>query len=282
MVPSGSVGGDHTEGVAGVGERPPSYARAFDRFVALLDTVEDYYTTGKRRPAQARTRLALAPSISADVSSSESQAVETPNSRAAASAQARLEPSAPQATLAEVVTEVSACQLCGLCQTRTNTVPGEGVLQPQVLVIGEGPGRDEDLSGRPFVGAAGKYLDRWLAAIKIDRSRNAYIANVVKCRPPNNRDPTPDESAACMPYLRRQIEALRPRAILSVGRVASQLLTGSTIGIGAMRGQVYSFQPVDGEAIPLVVTYHPSGVLRNPSLREPVWDDLRTLRQIIP
>ena len=243
MVSSRPVGGYHSDG-------------AFDRFVALLDSVEDYYTTGVRRPEAERTRLMPPP--------------------AAAPA-----PLGVEEALAQVAAEVAVCQVCCLCQTRTNTVPGEGVSQPRVMVIGEGPGRDEDLSGRPFVGAAGKYLDRWLAAIDMDRGRNAYIANVVKCRPPNNRDPAPDESAACLPYLRRQVAALRPPALLSVGRIASQLLTGSSVGIGAMRGQVYSFQPDDGTPIPLVVTYHPSGVLRNPQLRGSVWDDLRTLQRIV-
>ena len=266
------MGGDHTSQAAWAD------AGAVERFVALLDNVEDYYTTGTRRPAEARTRVVVSePPVIGGAAAPEAPAPSAAPAPPAAAPAA----TSPEDTLTQVAAEVSACQLCGLCQTRINTVLGEGVLQPQVMVIGEGPGRDEDLSGRPFVGAAGKYLDRWLAAIDMDRSRNAYIANVVKCRPPNNRDPAPDESAACMPYLRRQIGALRPRALLSVGRIASQLLTGSSIGIGAMRGQVYSFQPDGGEPIPLVVTYHPSGVLRNPSLREPVWDDLRTLQRIV-
>ena len=243
MVPSGRVGG------------------AFERFVALLDDVEDYYTTGVRRAAEARTKLVRTDSTEGGTA--------LPSSTSAADA------------LEQVASEVAECRQCGLCDTRTNTVPGEGALAPLVVVIGEGPGRDEDLSGRPFVGPAGQYLDRWLAAIDLDRGTNAYIANVVKCRPPNNRDPAPEESAACIPYLRRQIAALRPRALLSVGRIASQTLTGSGIGIGAMRGQVYTFQTDDGPTIPLVVTYHPSGVLRNPRLREPVWDDLRTLQRIV-
>jgi DNA polymerase len=270
-------------------------------FFALLDAVEDYYTTGEPRPAAARTQLrsgagTLAEGGARPVAAPESTPVagrvRAENATAGAPAAVAPVPAVPVGTvgaatsfLADVATEVASCRQCGLCETRTNTVPGEGASAPLVLVVGEGPGHDEDLSGRPFVGKAGKYLDRWLTAVGLNRTENAYIANVVKCRPPNNRDPAPAESAACMPFLQRQIAALRPQAILAVGRVASQVLTGSGLGIGAMRGQVYSYANANasagGEAIPMVVTYHPSGVLRNPSLREPVWDDLRTLQRVL-
>jgi uracil-DNA glycosylase family 4 len=142
-----------------------------------------------------------------------------------------------------------------------------------VLVVGEGPGAEEDASGRPFVGPAGQLLDRMLKAIDLDRGTNCFIANVVKCRPPGNRDPALEESAACLPYLRAQIAALRPKAILAVGRVAAEALTGLAAGVGELRRRSLSY-----EGIPLAVTYHPSAVLRNSSLRRPVWEDLKRLK----
>ncbi len=185
-------------------------------------------------------------------------------------------PAANGETLSRVAGEVAACRLCRLCEGRTNAVPGEGVPNPAVMVIGEGPGAVEDRSGRPFVGPAGRYLDRWLAAIELDRRRNCFIANVVKCRPPGNRDPNPDEVAACMPYLARQIDLLRPRALLAVGRVAADRLLGVARPLAAHRAGRYEHR-----GRPLFVTYHPSAVLRDPSLRAPVWEDLRKLRAFL-
>lgn len=192
-------------------------------------------------------------------------------------------PSAPparpgegQESLSRVAAEVAGCRLCRLCAGRTNAVPGEGVPNPAVMVIGEGPGAAEDRSGRPFVGPAGRYLDRWLAAIRLDRRQNCFIANVVKCRPPGNRDPGPDEVAACLPYLARQIDLLRPRALLAVGRVAADHLLGVTRQLAAHRAGRYEHR-----GRPLFVTYHPSAVLRDPSLRAPVWEDLRKLRAFL-
>lgn len=192
-------------------------------------------------------------------------------------------PSAPparpdegQESLSRVAAEVAGCRLCRLCAGRTNAVPGEGVPNPAVMVIGEGPGAAEDRSGRPFVGPAGRYLDRWLAAIRLHRRQNCFIANVVKCRPPGNRDPGPDEVAACLPYLARQIDLLRPRALLAVGRVAADHLLGVTRPLAAHRAGRYEHR-----GRPLFVTYHPSAVLRDPSLRAPVWEDLRKLRAFL-
>lgn len=176
-------------------------------------------------------------------------------------------------TLAE---EIRICRKCGLHENRTRAVPGEGVSRPRVLVVGEGPGGEEDRSGRPFVGPAGKYLDKWLEAVGLDRSSSCFITNVVKCRPPGNRDPLPEESAACLPYLQRQIELLEPVAILSVGRIATQILTGLSAGIGELRAGQHTYQ-----GIALIATYHPSAVLRNPELRKPVWEDLKRLRSLL-
>jgi DNA polymerase len=126
------------------------------------------------------------------------------------------------------------------------------------------------------VGRAGQYLDKCLNAIDLDRERDVFIGNIIKCRPPNNRDPFPDETSACMPYLKRQLALMKPKAILTLGRISTHLLTGTVESIGKLHGKEFSF-----EGIPLIPTYHPSGVLRNPAYRKPVWDDLRTLRRIL-
>jgi uracil-DNA glycosylase family 4 len=181
-----------------------------------------------------------------------------------------------QRSLEKVAAEVLKCTRCDLCLNRLKAVPGEGVIDPAVLVVGEGPGADEDASGRPFVGAAGRYLDKWLQAIQASRDRNAFIANIVKCRPPENRDPRPEEVKACFPYLLEQISLLRPRAILCVGRVSAQTLLGESRGIGSLRGGSYFF-----EKIPLVPTYHPSAVLRDRNLRSAVWEDLKRLQAFL-
>jgi len=179
-------------------------------------------------------------------------------------------------SLERLAAEVVGCVRCGLHERRTRAVPGEGASRPRVLVVGEGPGFEEDRTGRPFVGPAGQYLDRWLKAVELDRSTGCFITNIVKCRPPGNRDPLPEESEACRPFLERQVALLRPQAILTVGRISTQILTGRSIGIGALRGQVYEYR-----GIPLVGTYHPSAVLRNPALRKPVWEDLKLLRSVL-
>ena len=182
---------------------------------------------------------------------------------------------ARQAALDAVAREVAGCSRCQLSLNRTRTVAGEGSIDPPVLFVGEGPGEEEDRTGRPFVGAAGRYLDKWIAAAGLDR-RACFIANCVKCRPPQNREPHPDEIGACLPYLERQIAALAPRAIVCLGRIASQALLGSSTGVGALRGKVH-----DRRGIPLLATYHPSAVLRDQGLRAPVWEDLKRLKGLL-
>lgn len=179
-------------------------------------------------------------------------------------------------SLEAIAEEVRACQACKLCQGRHKAVPGEGVSQPLVMVIGEGPGADEDSTGRPFVGRAGQLLDKMLAAINLDRNTNCFIANVVKCRPPNNRDPEQDEIAACAPFLQRQLALLKPRAILTVGRVPTQALLGTAEGISRLRGRFFEYQ-----GIPLLPTYHPSALLRDEGLKRPAWEDLKQLRAFL-
>ena len=171
---------------------------------------------------------------------------------------------------------IARCSRCTLSETRTLTVPGEGAKPTKVLVVGEGPGAEEDAAGRPFVGKAGKYLDKWLGAIELSRDTNCYIANVVKCRPPGNRDPEPAEIRSCLPYLEQQIRILAPSAILTLGRFAARTLTGQEGSMRSFRGRLHRYLDV-----PLVATYHPSAVLRDQSLRAPVWEDLKVLRDIL-
>lgn len=176
---------------------------------------------------------------------------------------------------AVIASEIASCVKCGLCTGRKTTVPGEGSLEPPVMFVGEGPGEEEDRTGRPFVGAAGRYLDKWIPAIGL-RREECFIANVVKCRPPRNREPHPEEITACLPYLQRQIRGVKPRAICCLGRIAAHTLLQTTASLGALRGKAHTWQ-----GIPLVVTYHPSAVLRDTSLRKPVWDDLKLLKTLL-
>jgi DNA polymerase len=158
-----------------------------------------------------------------------------------------------------------------LCKGRTNIVFGVGAPQAKLMFVGEGPGRDEDLQGEPFVGAAGQLLNKMIAAMGLLRS-DVYIANVVKCRPPNNRDPEPDEVAACEPFLKQQIAAVRPKVIVALGRHAAQTLLRDSTPITRMRGKWREY-----ERTPLMPTYHPAYLLRNPAEKRPVWQDLQTV-----
>ena len=170
-----------------------------------------------------------------------------------------------------------SCTRCGLSETRTQVVFSDGAADARLMVVGEAPGANEDETGRPFVGAAGKYLDLLLATVDLSREESVYICNVLKCRPPGNRNPRPDEIQTCSPYLRKQIELVRPRAILAVGSFSAQLLTGrEKTALGRLRGEVHSY-----EGVPLVVTYHPAALLRNANWTRAFWDDLQLLRDVI-
>jgi DNA polymerase len=175
-------------------------------------------------------------------------------------------------TLKKLQAMVEDCTKCRLCETRNHTVFGEGVLPPRLMVVGEGPGAEEDASGRAFIGRGGVYLDSWLSSIGLSRTTNVYIANIVKCRPPENRNPQADEIAACIPYVKRQIQLAKPELLLLSGGVASKALLETTEGVGALRGRFFRY-----EGIPTLVTYHPAGVLRNPDLRRPVWEDMKKI-----
>jgi len=164
---------------------------------------------------------------------------------------------------------VAGCTACGLHKTRNKTVFGVGDEQADWLFVGEGPGADEDAQGEPFVGQAGKLLDNMLAAINLKRDANVYIANIVKCRPPGNRNPQPDEAQACAQFLKRQIELIRPKLIIALGKVAAVNLLGRDASIASLRGSVH-----DCHGIPLVVTYHPAYLLRTLPDKAKAWEDL--------
>ncbi len=178
-------------------------------------------------------------------------------------------------TLEAVAKVIASCTKCALAVGRTNTVPGEGNPEARLMLVGEGPGATEDATGRPFVGQAGQLLDKILDAIECPRP-TTYIANIVKCRPPQNRKPLPDEQASCMPYLERQIALVRPKVLIALGGTAAEGLLGVKKSLGELRNKVHRWN-----GIPLVVTYHPAALLRNPNWKKPTWDDVRIARQLL-
>jgi len=170
---------------------------------------------------------------------------------------------------------VSDCSKCGLYKTRTQTVFGVGNRDAELLIIGEAPGRDEDLQGEPFVGRAGQLLNAMLAAIGFQREQ-VYIANILKCRPPNNRDPRAEEAAACDPWLRQQIELIQPDVILALGRIAAHHLLNTDRSLGALRGKQHQYA-----GIPLIVSYHPAYLLRKPIEKRKSWQDLKSIKSLL-
>lgn len=175
--------------------------------------------------------------------------------------------------LGAVAARVAACTNCRLCERRTHAVPGEGSPDARVLFVGEGPGHDEDIQGRPFVGPAGQLLDKMLAAIGLKREE-VYIANVVKCRPPNNRDPEEDEQLACIPYLRAQFSVIRPEIIVCLGRIAAKRLIDPAFRITVDHGKWY-----ERNGVLMTATYHPSALLRDPGKKREAWEDLKSLAE---
>jgi DNA polymerase len=169
----------------------------------------------------------------------------------------------------ELKKQVKDCTACKLRATCTQTVLGVGDEKAEWLFVGEGPGADEDVQGEPFVGQAGKLLDNMLAAIKLKRGNNVYIANVVKCRPPNNRIPEADEIVQCLPYLQRQVALIQPKIIVALGKTAACALLGHDATLGSLRGKVYQYQ-----GISLIITYHPAYLLRSPGEKAKAWQDL--------
>jgi DNA polymerase len=183
----------------------------------------------------------------------------------------------------ELERAVAGCTACGLCKGRTNTVFGVGSRESEWMLIGEAPGAEEDLRGEPFVGQAGRLLDSILTACGLGRAASGpsavYIANVVKCRPPSNRNPEPDEAARCEPYLRRQIELLKPRVIVLMGRVAAQAVLGTDASIAALRGRSHRIDAA-AASVPVIVTYHPAYLLRNLADKAKVWTDMCLAREV--
>ena len=176
---------------------------------------------------------------------------------------------------------VASCTACSLCESRQQTVFGTGHLRAHCMIVGEAPGEQEDAQGEPFVGESGQLLDRMLAALGLSRqpgepARQVFIANTLKCRPPRNRNPTPEELALCQPFLLRQVALVQPRVILAMGRFAVQSLLGSDAPLGKLRGQVH-----DWHGVPLVVTYHPAYLLRQPQAKADAWDDLCRAAQLL-
>ena len=208
-----------------------------------------------------------------------SAAADEPGDSVAPVAQvAEMPPAAPSPATAAMdwsalAANVAACRQCGLCEARKLAVLGVGDRNADWLFVGEGPGAEEDQRGEPFVGQAGKLLDSMLAAIGLKRGEDVYIANAVKCRPPGNRTPTPEETATCWPYLERQIELIRPKLIVALGRPAAQTLLRTEIKIGAARGKCFDYR-----GIPVVVSYHPAYLLRTPLDKARAWEDLCFMR----
>jgi uracil-DNA glycosylase family 4 len=229
-----------------------------------------------RAPLGADTPPAAGPSSSAGVPPAASSSAEAPPA-ATLSSSALLAPAPADARRVAIMqmdwpalkATVAQCTACALYATRTNTVFGVGDENADWMFIGEGPGADEDALGDPFVGQAGKLLDNMLAAISLDRGENVYIANIVKCRPPGNRNPQPEEADRCEPHLERQIELIRPKLIVALGRVAALNLLDRDASIASLRGRV-----LDYKGIPLIVTYHPAYLLRSLTEKAKAWEDL--------
>ena len=183
------------------------------------------------------------------------------------------EKSAAPKSLDDFCDKIKSCTKCDLGCSRNNFVFGAGDPQANLMLIGEAPGREEDLQGKPFVGAAGKLLDKMLEAIHFKREE-VYIANILKCRPPENRDPRPDEIETCKPYLFQQIELIQPKIILALGRVSAQVLLETKSALGQLRGRFHDFQ-----GIRFMATYHPAALLRYQQYKRPTWEDLQLLRK---
>lgn len=169
--------------------------------------------------------------------------------------------------------QIAQCERCSLCKTRTQTVFGVGNPNADLMFIGEAPGANEDAQGEPFVGKAGQLLNAMLAAIGLQRE-SVFIANILKCRPPNNRDPQPEEVATCTPYLLKQIEQIQPKVIVALGRIAAQFLLNTEASLGKLRGSLHQYHDT-----PLIITYHPAYLLRSPNQKAKSWQDLQLIKQ---
>ena len=185
-----------------------------------------------------------------------------------------------QQNLEQLQALIRVCQACSLCEQRTHAVAGEGSAKPSVLIVGEAPGEQEDIEGRPFVGRSGQLLDNMLQAIQLDRFEQVFITNVVKCRPPANRNPREDEISACSPYLLRQIELLRPTVVLAMGRFAAHALLNTKEPLQKLRLETQAVTAGENPT-PVVVTYHPAYLLRRPTDKRLAWEDLKRVRALL-
>ena len=252
---------------------------------------------GSTRPDRVASRASAPPAADAAVPNLAAVATPTaaprtaPVGPASVPAQAKTAPPAVTADPARVAhiaaldwaglnRETTACAACGLCKQRKQAVLGVGAIDAPWLFVGEGPGADEDAQGEPFVGQAGKLLDAMLSATGLARGREVYIANVVKCRPPGNRTPSINEALACAPFLDRQIDLIKPRLIVALGKTAVMRLTGSDASMASLRGQLHQYR-----GIPVVATYHPAYLLRNLPEKLKAWEDLvlarKTMAEIV-
>jgi uracil-DNA glycosylase family 4 len=240
-----------------------------DPFSAAIAALEDYVAF---EVEEGRNTVAMDPAVIADLATPPPSA----SSSAPPAAAAAVAPPAALAStpLDDVAQEIAACTQCALHATRTNTVPGEGAPQPEVMFVVEAPGADEDAQGRPFVGRAGKLLTKMIRAMGFQREE-VFIANICKCRPPENRKPEPAEMEACMPYLKRQIALLTPRVIVCLGASATESLLGLT-GISRVRGTWHTFEGID-----VMPTFHPSYLLRKPGAKHDTWADLKAVLERI-
>ncbi len=231
-------------------------------------------TTPPATPPAAPSATSTMAPVATDVWPSWLTALELPTGLTVSST-ALVSPSLASLNLDGVAQQVAACTACALHERARHAVPGEGNPAAEVVCVGEGPGEQEDAQGVPFVGPSGDLLTKMLAGIQINRA-DVFICNVVKHRPPANRDPLPEEVAACMPYLHRQLDVVRPRVILALGRAAAQAVLATDTALGRLRGQIHRYQ-----GIPVIVTYHPAALLRNEEWKRPAWQDLKMARRIL-
>ena len=236
-----------------------------------LERIERLHAAAQSRPSGGEGRQFAADHRSAPLKSAAHDSAPRSSARTGLDQDPSGERARRIATLAwdDLEADIRECRACVLCERRSQAVPGVGDRRARWMLVGEGPGAEEDLRGEPFVGQAGRLLDNMLGSIGLKRGDDVYIANAVKCRPPHNRTPEAGEVAACLPYLERQIDLVQPRLLVALGRPAAQALLGSEVRIGAARGKLFAHR-----GIPVVVTYHPAYLLRNPQDKGKAWEDL--------
>ena len=254
--------------------------RTFEDFLKELELLDTFQQLGRLPDHQAASTTEVMPKVDVQEERAGNNRPPLQAAKTAAVTPIMIDPArvARMATMdwAELEAETAACSACGLCKQRKQAVFGVGAASAPWLFVGEGPGAEEDEQGEPFVGQAGKLLDAMLAAAGLQRGREVYIANVVKCRPPGNRTPTLDEAAACAPLLDRQIELIQPKLIVALGKTAVIRLTGSDASMASMRGSLHRYR-----GIPLVATYHPAYLLRSLTEKLKAWEDMMLARHEI-